>query len=372
MAKIKKLFLTCGYCETSFPSPIFIGDTNTLDSSVLTGNTAQCPTCKRMIHCNRENMSYILEGSADVMRGTNSQGNKLDLVKGWSPANQEKPPGLLFRYHSLATDIFRARSEAAICSSRLYFGQPSKFNDPFDCVPAVSDEASEEMILAFLHQLGADEGLSSEEASRRAHEGLQTFLGQDPATRKMRRRKAKAFLDSYLEQSGVVCFSASPAPPVLWGHYAHGHRGICIAYRAPVIQALSDGVVIFIKVTYTKHRPVANVFDLQLEHRIGEVTIGSKHAAWEYEQEWRLVLLSPLIEGWERNGGRRELDFQKSSGVRHRPVVAGVILGARIATEDVAYVRSWCALTSPATPICKAKLSEQEYDVATLGIDQWV
>lgn len=43
-------------CNSWFPSPIFFGDMNSFDTSMLIGNKAQCPKCNKMTGCNKENM----------------------------------------------------------------------------------------------------------------------------------------------------------------------------------------------------------------------------------------------------------------------------------------------------------------------------
>ncbi len=60
MAAIKQIIVKCGSCSAEFPSPIFLGDTETFDSGTLFGNRVQCPKCRTMISCNKENMRYIL------------------------------------------------------------------------------------------------------------------------------------------------------------------------------------------------------------------------------------------------------------------------------------------------------------------------
>jgi hypothetical protein len=67
--KIKSVNIKCGHCGTSFRSPIFFGDVGSFETATTAGNKAQCPKCKRMIDCNKENMSYILEGSVGGSMG---------------------------------------------------------------------------------------------------------------------------------------------------------------------------------------------------------------------------------------------------------------------------------------------------------------
>lgn len=76
MAAIKESFIKCGHCGTRFNSPIFLGDTETFESAMTWGNKAQCPNCKEMIHCNKENMSYVLADESGGSVGDDFGGNK--------------------------------------------------------------------------------------------------------------------------------------------------------------------------------------------------------------------------------------------------------------------------------------------------------
>lgn len=61
MDRTKVLEIKCLNCGTWFPSPIFFGDINSFDTSIMSGNSAQCPHCHKMTGCNKENMRVISE-----------------------------------------------------------------------------------------------------------------------------------------------------------------------------------------------------------------------------------------------------------------------------------------------------------------------
>lgn len=76
MAKIKESFIKCGNCGTRFPSPIFFADTRAFETATMSGNKAQCPKCRQMIHCNKENMSYALADEVGGFVGDDFSSNK--------------------------------------------------------------------------------------------------------------------------------------------------------------------------------------------------------------------------------------------------------------------------------------------------------
>ncbi|MFE4133763.1 hypothetical protein [Peribacillus sp. YIM B13482] len=58
MDKITEIQILClnRKCVQWFNSPIFFGDMESLMSSTLIGNIAQCPHCEEMTSCNTANM----------------------------------------------------------------------------------------------------------------------------------------------------------------------------------------------------------------------------------------------------------------------------------------------------------------------------
>ena len=50
--------IRCLNCNKWFPSPIQFGDANSFFSSDTSGNKAQCPYCRLMTDCNKDNMLF--------------------------------------------------------------------------------------------------------------------------------------------------------------------------------------------------------------------------------------------------------------------------------------------------------------------------
>jgi len=61
MAKTKEISIRCSQCREWFPSPIFLGDSETFDTSILFSNQAQCPHCGRMTGCDKDNFCARFE-----------------------------------------------------------------------------------------------------------------------------------------------------------------------------------------------------------------------------------------------------------------------------------------------------------------------
>ena len=62
MAKTESIEIRCEHCGEWFPSPIFFKDSESFDTSMLFGNSAQCHHCRKMTGCNKNNFRARFEG----------------------------------------------------------------------------------------------------------------------------------------------------------------------------------------------------------------------------------------------------------------------------------------------------------------------
>jgi hypothetical protein len=97
------------------------------------------------------------------------------------------------------------------------------------------------------------------------------------------RKVVREFRDAYNAHTGLLCFSADWADPVLWSHYATKHRGICLGFNVP-----RDSVE---EVEYEDQRPLANLPDdgspLQMDEKLQKKLLCTKYKHWAYEKEYR-------------------------------------------------------------------------------------
>ncbi len=112
------------------------------------------------------------------------------------------------------------------------------------------------------------------------------FLGVDLSDRQFRwaLRETKAELST---TKGILCFSKTWTNPVLWGHYADKHRGICLGFEVPSS--------VLNKVEYVDSRfPRPDVLDEAFMKKL----LLTKFSHWQYEQENRIyVALEEDIDG---------------------------------------------------------------------------
>ena len=101
------------------------------------------------------------------------------------------------------------------------------------------------------------------------------FLGADLSNRKHRKalRATKATL---AKSKGLICFSKSWHNPVLWGHYARKHQGICLGFDVPMKHLRQVSYV-------TSRFPWPDALSLSFMEQV----LFSKFVHWSYEDEYR-------------------------------------------------------------------------------------
>lgn len=77
MAKIGSITVKCGHCGERQPYPFFIADVATFESMVTIDNVMECRKCRRDIHANKENTSYVLVDGSGGSVGPDLDNNKV-------------------------------------------------------------------------------------------------------------------------------------------------------------------------------------------------------------------------------------------------------------------------------------------------------
>ena len=188
-------------------------------------------------------------------------------------------PETLFKYVPNSTQAIENLKNQV-----LYFGSPSKFNDPFEC--------------AFSPQIGTPSAVATNAIAARLFSNglidsdlLQQFLrdesdiwiGQFKASLE---KMISENLDHSFKTIGVSCFSACNDNILMWSHYADRHEGFCLEFRTefePFTKARP--------VTYLSGLPVIDPSDIFLAEDFEKVfqLLCTKSEDWRYEHEWRVI-----------------------------------------------------------------------------------
>lgn len=97
--------------------------------------------------------------------------------------------------------------------------------------------------------------------------------------------KLEALKNQTNERYGVICFSEQYHDPVLWSHYADGHRGVALVFEIPDDQVIS--------IDYQPERLRLDVDAIIQcggfsESDLGKL-ISTKFSSWCYEKEIRMM-----------------------------------------------------------------------------------
>ncbi|MEI8378228.1 MAG: DUF2971 domain-containing protein [bacterium] len=151
--------------------------------------------------------------------------------------------------------------------------------------------------------------------------------------------------DFFQEKIKVASFSASCIEKslLMWGHYAHYHKGFCIKYDTQEILKLEN---ILLPVIYDDKQ-----FDLtndRIKLKIEEksdinilITGLIKYLQWEYEEEWRLI----------------QMDKSDNTGITFEiPKPKAIYLGTKIRPENKIEIAK--IAIEKQIPVCQMSFAE--------------
>ena len=193
------------------------------------------------------------------------------------------PPRFLYRYRPLHDEFSSIRE--MLERDRWWFGSRTNFDD------------SEDMLFP-----GYD--FEDPEIARRAKEENQEFMNN----------------------TGVLCLSASAKQPRLWTEYAAGGKGICIKLESDYIVHPDNGPF---KVNYSDDpKPLWKAFR---NNPTPLVYLLRKKRSWSYQAEWRCLVK------WN-NGDNPTVGYRS---MWQKRALAGLIFGWNTTTEERSEVLGW-------------------------------
>jgi hypothetical protein len=244
----------------------------------------------------------------------------------------------LYRYRSIES----SELEGIFTRREIILPRPIDFNDPFECRPRLS-----------VYNSGLKRELFIKERVRK-------IIASD--NRKARRELIKKYdrrlrynpdiiekaYEEFLRTTGLYCLSERNDDILMWSHYSHGHRGLCIEFDAILDAAISEIMLIgqALKVNYGEERPTVNVMEFGLPKEYQKALL-TKSNHWEYEKEWRVI----------------KTELEGGPGLRYiRPeVLTGVIFGALISSEDKHMVMDWVSKYPTKIILYQARINETKY-----------
>ena len=176
--------------------------------------------------------------------------------------------------------------KSAIVKHEFFFDSPNNFNDPFECLPSFTFEATETEIVAYYQRIVARNfpDLSEYKQIVRALEHrLTADREQQPGSPEYKRFHIGRYRESVPPKLPMFCMSTTQKNVLLWSHYARNHTGVCLQF-----DAYSPNLIEAQPVKYRTTRPEVNPL-VTVPEQIMENTVLVKAKDWAYEEEWRVV-----------------------------------------------------------------------------------
>ena len=237
---------------------------------------------------------------------------------------------------------------STISERTIKFTNPHKFNDPFDCMPAIDVRYSRDVNhlhpeIRRMFNLDNLSGVEFEKTISMCESHMAEIV------------ESGEFLSELLSGASVLSLSKIPDSTLMWSHYSKDHSGVVLEFKINVSNSgLSFDEVcsnfICQDVVYSSARPfmLMDGSPANPETVLEEIFL-TKSYVWSYEQESRVI----------RNaGGEGVFKYDDS-------LLSAVILGARNASENE--IRELVAVTGRALgreiPVYKTDFCKRNYRV---------
>lgn len=254
-------------------------------------------------------------------------------------------PSRLFHYQT-----FNDQHLVSLLSEgRLKLSSPDRFNDPWDCrvhykVP--TDPAGVDRALQHWKELNRRHHPEISEVKR----AIAAFnIQSDPGKLRDVFVKTEERLYEYLcKQYRIYCLSERFDMPLMWGHYAGEHTGICLEFNPklpPFLKAVT-------KVRYLSAYPAYDIVDGDYGALI------TKSADWSYEAEWRLI-------AEERAFARSPLTIKTDNDFLNIPfgLLESIIIGCLTGESAQKQIETIVKNNAPSVLIRKATLARDKYEL---------
>ena len=225
-------------------------------------------------------------------------------------------PKEIFKYRSMINDY----DIEALANGKMWFAELSTLNDPFE---AYSDINIDSFIAAALQ---SDTSVRKDMQNRSYAEKMKLLNN----VRQTVSTDAQGLFYTIRQDLSVSCFSERKDSMLMWGHYADGHRGVCVAYNTLELSRSNKKTVI--PVNYSDIIPKLNgITEFEITRFFLEV-LRTKATDWAYEKEWRCIQdKSACGQNWTNTGALLEVPRPKA-----------IYLGCRTSNERTEQMKNLC------------------------------
>lgn len=226
----------------------------------------------------------------------------------------------------------------------LYFPNISQLNDPFDSqIPVRYDLCTDEQIDKLtIRQIPNYDPNNFTHLMRKKIAKDEIRLNPEAVLKRI-----SGFVE---ERVGIFSLAQRKDNLLLWSHYSDNHKGYCIEFDTIKLNNLlievflTQNVKAFIfKVNYDDNYPIIiPTVDSDEERLRKQFLIKSKD--WEYEQEWRILVL----------------DGVRINGIP-KGIIKNVYLGLNVSTTNIDLVKNLLKKYNSEVKLFKAKKAENKF-----------
>ena len=221
-----------------------------------------------------------------------------------------------------------------LSKNQLYFNDPTKFNDPFDCKVNYILRGKEKDWVDWMARAGIENPVTDGKLNLN-YEFIEKdgdIITFDPENKNYRVQN-ELHLHGDIHRVNlprVCCFSKTEDNILMWSHYADNHQGICLRFRS---KQISDGYHLTLSSNFKsiicqfeeiKYRdilpPEVNMLDRNRHEFIVKFLL-TKYSDWKYEKEYRMFLPEDKLE-------EGIIRYEKES-------LEGIIFGLKMNSDNI-------------------------------------
>lgn len=179
-------------------------------------------------------------------------------------------------------------------------------------------------------------------------------FADDPNHREAGRAAFNTFVDRLNDRFGIISHSAELSDPVIWSHYADGHKGIVIEFDHYLVESLHPVSYCHVLPTIDVAHLIGSSFDPAYTSSILKTALARKSPSWAYEKEYRVH--------FDLTSDCQEMDEMFFSAIPE-DFLKRVILGVRCQTseEEVEDALRQGGFTD--VEVVRAHLSETSFEI---------
>ena len=199
-------------------------------------------------------------------------------VPEWPQRACDIPSKRIYRYRQYRLDELRH----LLKTGEIRFSEPRKFNDPWECCPrfyAPTEDLEGRLVIAIAELERRTKGKGDLDAV--AKEAATTAI-DNTKFEELARRLTESMQEELRARFRILCFSAVGDDPLMWGHYADGHRGVCLIFDTTT-HAMGKAW----RVNYSLQYPAVPLDLKEKDHF--PISFLNKADHWKYEIEYRIV-----------------------------------------------------------------------------------